>query len=214
MPVSLASLDFAVVREHYLLRERTHQRLRRLFDDGSIHEYVQLALGISDSAGNYSAAEHRGMAGKILVDSSEERIFELAGAINVCPSPHHFPKLIYAQGVPNVKISIGSEIGTMLNPNKFWIGNKRTIWTYLLMKQKWNESRANTELAMYHGHERDSQMSYELWSYIYLAMEERMIELGELASAEAQAQGVPPGILRFLWPDAVCTCLFDEIAKK
>ena len=49
MAVNLADLDMAAVREHYLLRERTHRRLRQLYDAGNVAEYVRLALGITDA---------------------------------------------------------------------------------------------------------------------------------------------------------------------
>jgi hypothetical protein len=59
MAVNLSDLDMAEVRDHYLLRERTHQRLRQLYECGDVPEFVRLALGMTDPAGNYSAAEHK-----------------------------------------------------------------------------------------------------------------------------------------------------------
>ena len=50
MAVNLADLDMAAVREHYLLRERTHRRLRQLYDAGNVAEHVWRALGIADAA--------------------------------------------------------------------------------------------------------------------------------------------------------------------
>src|SRR5438132_675618 len=121
----IAELDMHEVREHYMVRERTHAQVRRLFDAGAVHDFVQLALGISDPAGNYSAAEHR-LGPRILSESNEADVFTLATEIEACPITHHLPDLIYRHSLPYLKISVGSEIAMILKPNVHWVGNVRT----------------------------------------------------------------------------------------
>src|SRR6266513_2543120 len=124
MPVNLTEIDMAEVREHYLLRERTHQRLRQLYDAGNVPEFVRLALGITEDAGNYSAAEH-GIGPRVLgaSASAERDVFALATAIEECPTVNRLPTVIYEQSISNLKISVGSEIAMMLDPERYWVGN-------------------------------------------------------------------------------------------
>src|SRR5207249_225702 len=56
--VNLNDLNMSEVRDHYLMREQLHGRLRELFEAGNVREYTRLALGMTDPAGNYSASEH------------------------------------------------------------------------------------------------------------------------------------------------------------
>lgn len=213
MTATVAKLDMHAVREQYLHRERVHSDLRRFLDSGAVHDFVQLALGISDDAGNYSAAEH-GLGPRILADCTENDVFDLATEIDDCPSPHHLPKLIYRQNLPYLKISVGTEIAMMLNPNQFWVGNVRTIWAHLLQKHHGDQQRANQELSLYRDGERDSEMDYQIWRDVYLALEHELLELGRVASQAAEDQGVTPGTLRFLWADAVASFLYDTFADS
>lgn len=208
----VSQLNMQTVCDHYIERSQTHRELRQHFEDGSVEEYVNLALGISNPAGNYSASEHR-HGGRILHSNNSEDVFDLATEIVGCPSPSHLPKLIYNQGLSYLKISIGTEMAMMLKPETHWVGNKRTIWCHLLIKHHGNRSRANEELIAYYDRDRDSEMDYEIWRYIYLAMEPNMKNLGEIATTVATNQGYVPGELQYLWPDAVATFLFDNFAN-
>ncbi len=213
MTVTAEDLDMHAVRELYLHRELVHLELRRLFDNGAVHDYIQLALGISDSAGNYSASEH-GLGPRILAESTEEAVFDLATVIEQCPNAHHLPELIYHNSLNYIKISVGSEIAMMLKPNDYWVGNVRTIWAYLLQKHDGDQQRANQEFCLYRDGERDSEMNYQIWRDIYLALENALSQLGCVSSQAAQTQGVAPGLLRFLWPDAVASFLYDVFADR
>lgn len=211
MAIRISDLDLSVVRKHYLTRRRAHKRLRRHFENGRVHQFAQLALGISDSAGNYSAAEHR-MGPVILASATEQEIFDLAVAIDNCPSVNHLPKVIYDRDIRGLKISIGSEIAMMLRPKRYWVGNVRTIWSHLLIKHRMNRRTANQELKLYYDGERDSEMDYEVWRDVYLSMEENIRVLGQRAATAAMADGITPGRLRFMWPDAVASHLFNQFA--
>lgn len=213
MSALIAQLDIHEVRDHYLVRERTHTQICKLFGSGAVHDFVQLALGISDPAGNYSAAEHL-LGPRILSESSEADVFQLATEIAACPNPHHLPDLIYRHSLPYLKVSVGSEIAMMLKPNVHWIGNVRTIWTHLLLKHDGNRTRANQELALYRDGERDSEMEYRIWRDVYLALEQSLLTAGRLASEAATSQSVVPRTLRFMWADAVASYLYDRFASS
>jgi hypothetical protein len=211
MAADLSNLDMRQVRAHYLRRKRAHLRLHELFNRGDVHGDAQLALGISDDTGNYSAAEH-GMGPLILARATEQAVFDLATAIDVCPTTNHLPGLVYEHAIPGLKISIGTEVAAMLRPRRYWVGNVRTIWSHLLVKHGMHERRANEELALYHDGERESEMTYQVWQHVYLRMEPDILALGRLAAQAAAARGVRPGRPRYLWPDAVASSAFDAFA--
>src|SRR5688572_18969976 len=119
MDAIIAELDMASVRDHYLSRESAHTTLRQLFEAGCVEEYVNLALGITSPAGNYSAAEH-GLGPRILDENTHKDVFDLATEIETCPNTHHLPDLIYRHKLPYLKISVGSEIAMMLKPDVHW----------------------------------------------------------------------------------------------
>ena len=209
----IGKLDMAGCREHYLSREQAHINLRRFFAAGSVEDYVDLALGIANPAGNYSAAEH-GLGPRILEESEYQRIFDLATEIDACPNTHHLPDLIYRHRLPYLKISVGSEIAMMLKPDVHWVGNVRTVWSHLLIKHKGMQSKANQELKLYRDGQRDSEMDYKIWRDIYIALEPNIVKLGGFAADAAASQGVSPGALRFMWPDAAASFLFDRFADR
>lgn len=209
----LTKLNMADVCQHYTIRSAVHTKIRSLFESGEIDDFAQLALGIADAAGNYSAAEHR-RGPRILSENGADDVFDLARAIDSCRSPHYVPETIYKHDLSCLKIGVGSEIAMMLRPNDFWVGNRRTIWCHLLVRHGWNASKANGELALYFQSDDESEMDYAIWRDIYLAEEPHLIAIGELGSAEAVRQGQTPGTKRFLWPDALATYLFDQFAAK
>lgn len=90
----------------------------------------------------------------------------------------------------------------------------RTIWAHLVLKHKGNKSRANAELALYRDGDRDSEMNYLIWRDIYLALEARMEMISVDANKAAKDQDVKPGKLRFMWPDAVASYLFETHAAR
>ncbi len=213
MQVTLSDLDYRKVNEHYLSRERVHSRLRHLLVTQDVRSFAELALGISDGAGNYSASEH-GMGALILAESNEQEVFDLAIAIDACTQVNHLPRLIYDHGIHGLKIAIGSEMAMMLNPQLYWVGNVRTIWSHLMVKHNMSQQRANEELKLYHDGDRDSEMDYEVWRDVYLRMEPDMRTLGAEAAKAAQSQGVSAGELRYMWPDAVASYLFERCSVK
>ena len=205
-------LEMQTVWDHYTCRERIHFELRRLFDEGEVDKYVELALGIENNDGNYSASLH-GLGHKILDSSSRDSVFACATAIDGCEHAEQLPKEIRHQGLRWLAISVGSEMATMLQPQTRWIANVRTIWWHLLLKHKGRLRDVNFELKAYRNADPGSEMHYQLWEYIYLALEESMLKLNDIATKTAKSQGVPSGRFPFLWADATAAHLFGKFSK-
>jgi hypothetical protein len=142
-------LDFGAVRAHYIARRRVDRTLRGFLEAGDAAAFAELALGISDPIGDFSAAEHR-MGPMILAGAGDREILELGEAIDACSSVNHLPRPIYDRGIHGLKISIGSEIAMMPRPKRFWVGNVRTIWSHLVVKRAMDDDRANEELRLHY----------------------------------------------------------------
>jgi len=195
------------VFQTYLVRERTHKALLSAFANGHIEQYLELALGITDPAGNYSADEHK-LGPRILAMNNQQSIFELARSLYECSSPGDIPRVIYSHKLSHLKISVGSEMAMMLRPNDFWVANVRTVWTHLLIRHGDNYDLANEELQLYRDEERSSEMDYQIWAEIYLQLEVSLVRLHALGVEEAKQQEVEPGSLKYLWADAIATNLY------
>jgi hypothetical protein len=205
----LDNLDFSAIRDHYNTREETHVRLLQLFTDRNINDYLQLALGVSDATGNYSAAEYN-LGPLILSNNTTNSIFGLAQDLFSCEKITHVPNIIHARNLNYLKISVGSEIGTMLRPDEIWIGNRRTIWSHLIIKHNWNSRIANEELELYRDDDRNAEMNYRVWRDIYLSLDASLEELLLNANEEARIQNIQPGRRKYLWADAIASELYDQ----
>jgi hypothetical protein len=201
------AIDYRVACAHYNSRYEIHERLLKAFQENAIHSYVDLALGIEEAGGNYSAAEH-GLGPIILQQSSHEKVFQLARRLYTCQVPAQIPDIIYAENIPFLKVSVGSEMAALLKPELFWVANTRTIWAHLVMKHK-NVQSANFELRAYH-EEMPSEMAYHLWKQIYPLVGSSMTILASLGTKIAQAKGIEPGTVRFLWADAIADTSYNK----
>ncbi len=205
------AIDYCTVSAIYDSRYRIHQRLLKAIKENDVRGYVNLALGIEEPGGNYSAAEH-GLGPLVLQQSSPERVFELATKLFACRVPEEVPTIIYKANVPYLKISVGSEMGALLKPDIFWVTNVRTVWAYLVMKHNGVE-RANEELRYYRTKEMTSEMEYWLWREVYPLVGSSMTKLAHLGTRFAEEQGVEPGGLKFLWADAIADTGYNEYSK-
>lgn len=204
----LQRLNFVDVRELYDERMCVHHRIKTEFKQGNTGQYAQLALGIMDSRGNYSAAEH-GLGPKILSLSPESRVFKLAQQLYECKSPKQIPDVVFQAGIKFLKISVGSEMAAMLRPGTFWVTNVRTIWAHLLIKHADDVKKANEELKLYRDPERTSEMDYRIWSDIHVKLDVALTRLVELGKEEADQQKVEPGTFTYLWADAIANSLYE-----
>ncbi len=198
-------LDFSEVREHYDRREEISQSMRNLFESRRIEQFVHCALGLTDDGtGNYSAHEH-GLGPKILEDRAPEEIFALAEELDVCQNPEAIPAIIYKHRIPYLGISVGSEMATMLNPKRFWVGNIRTIWAHLWVRNQFNPKHANEQLEAYRLGDANAEIKYSLWKTLYVDLGPSLGELAERAAAASRSQDVEPGTIPNLWADAVAS---------
>lgn len=204
------AIDYQVARKLYDSRYRIHRRLLKAFHEKRVQDYVDLALGIEEAGGNYSAAEH-GLGPMILQQSSPERVFQLAKQLYACQDPTQVPNIIYTEGIPFLKISVGSEMAALLGPDLFWVTNARTVWAHLVMKHR-NVLTANSELRAYR-EEMPSEMVYQLWKQIYPLVGSTMTALASLGTKIAQEKGIEPGTVRFLWADAIADTSYNTYSR-
>lgn len=203
-------IDLHDVKQHYESRRDISKKLKNLLSNSSDKEYAELAVGISDPLANYSAHEHQ-LGPRILENNSISAIFSLAQNLAETDLElTHVPKTIYQANLPYLKISVGSEIASMLQPNRFWVGNVRTIWAHLVIKHKGNLEKANEELELYRIDDASSEMHYQIWRDIYLSMEPSLESIKQISDTWADEQGVKPGKLKYIWIDAICSALYES----
>ena len=197
------------VRKNYLGRKSVGKELRRLLLHGKASEFADLALGISNPTGNYSAAEHD-LGPKILSKRNPAAIRDLALSIARSNTATTMLDEIYKANIPWLKVGVGSEMAMLLKPQEFWVANTRTVWAHLLLKHKFDLSRANEELQLYRSGDQNSEMAYRIWKAIYLELGSSVIGLTARGNIEAAAQNVTPGKRQNLWFDSIANSIYEE----
>lgn len=202
-----------VVFTDYQQRFVAHQELAQLVQSQNIDGYANLALGISRPEGNYSASEHN-LGPHVLNNNSKESVFNLANNLTALHDANHVPNTIYRANMPYLKISLGSEIAMMLNPDKYWVGNVRTIYSHLLLKHNGNRARADEELKLYREPDgrRPSEMEYQIWRDIYLSLKNSLQQIASMGNEEAKKQGTPVGEHVFMWADVISSHIYANHA--
>jgi hypothetical protein len=202
-------IDLNTTNDHYLDRKGISQKLKKLIQSEKKEEYVNLALGISDHKANYSASEH-GLGEHILDNNKISSIYKLAKKFMSNElKVKDIPKIIYETNLPFLKISVGSEMATLLQPNKFWVGNTRTIWSHLVIKHKGSWEKANEELKLYQNNETPSEMEYKTWRDIYPSMKDNLETIYKISELWANEQNVKIGKEKYIWIDAICNSLYE-----
>ncbi len=209
----LSDIDMDTVFAHYQQRLVAHQELTQCFQAHNVQNYVNLALGITSPEGNYSAAEYQ-LGPMVLANNSAQSVYNLAIQLDALTDSHHVPLTIYQANMPYLRISLGSEIAMMLNPDKYWVGNVRTIYSHLLLKHNGNQSVADEELQLYREPDgcRPSEMEYLIWRDLYLSLETSLKSIAKMGDEEATKQGVSSGQLKYMWADAICSILYSNHA--
>jgi hypothetical protein len=208
----LDHLDWMQVRAHYDERVNVHQRLLKLLDSGLLDPFARLLLGIAETAGNYSAAEH-GLGPKILTmngPNAPKRIADLAKSFRALTKPRDVPPLIRAAGLSYLWIGVGSEASCMMNPEVCWVANTRSIWTHLVIKHEDNIATADEALDLYRSGDPSSEMAYKIWADIHRSLETAMTRVAEEGANLASKGGVKPGEIVFLWADAIASALYEQ----
>lgn len=207
MPLSV--LDWREVRRHYDSREDAHRQLMKLYARSRQKEFVDLALGISDKAGNYSASDHT-LGPQIRRDNrdADQRVFELAGQLMHLADGIGAPILIHQAGLKRLKIGVGSELSCMVNPTVCWVANTRTIWTHLVFKHRGSIRKANQELALYREEDESSERAYRRWTALHGEVVATLKIVAEDGAQRAEENRVKPGGIPFIWADAICGSLY------
>jgi hypothetical protein len=211
----LDELDWRSVREQYEVRLHVHERFVRLLNAAESRAWFDLALGISDAAGNYSASEHR-LGPRVRAENSnaDSRLRDLARSFMQLSSARNVPELIRAAGLKYVGIGAGSEVSCMSNPTVCWVANTRTIWTHLVIKHVDNFDRANEELNLYRDADVSSEMNYAAWSEIHALLETALSRIAEEGSARAQQSQIVPGDIKYLWADAIANAIYEAHSPR
>ncbi len=202
-------IDLHEVRLHYNPREEVSRKLKSLHSNDSKEKYVELAIGVSDKVGNYSAYEHQ-LGPKILYNNSIDSVFNFSKLIaeedlNV----RALPRLIREANLPFLKIGVGSEMACLLQPDKFWVGNVRTIYSHLIIKHEGDWEKADEELELYRIDDANSEMHYRIWQDIYTSMKSSLDIIYKISVNWAEEQDVKVGKNKYLWIDAFCNALYE-----
>ncbi|HEU5340663.1 hypothetical protein [Edaphobacter sp.] len=178
--------------------------------DNLVFPFANLALGISDPVGNYSAAEH-GLGSKILGTNvnAERLVLDLARKFRLLNSASVVPELIRDAGIKFLQIGVGSEISCMVHPEICWVANARTIWTHLVIKHADNTAKADEELRLYREADVTSEMAYAMWSDIHAQLDVALTRIADLSKEFARRAKVVPGDVTYLWADAIASSLYD-----
>lgn len=207
--ILLSSINMRDVRRNYLDRKSVGKNLRNLLASGPAIEFAELALGISNPTGNYSAAEHA-LGPKILSQRSPSAVKNLAQTIVGCNTAKSMLDEIYKANIPWLKVGVGSEMAMLLKPREYWVANTRTVWAHLLLKHNFSLSKANEELQLYRSGDQNSEMAYNIWRAIYLELASSVVGLTARGNVEAARQSVTPGNRQNLWFDSIANALYQE----
>ena len=205
----LKVLNYNDIYSHYNARVVISSTLQDLLRSGDKAKYSELALGISDPYGNYSASQH-GLGEKILSVTSENKIFELAGNLNLAKTDKDVSKIIYEANIPNLKVSVGTEMAMLLQPDIHWLANTRSIWAYLLEKNN-KINIANEALRLYLKGSEDSKMNYKIWSEIHGLMKQPLLDIAKQGKGYISA-GMIVNLHEFIWADAIANALYDNFS--
>mgnify|MGYP000679578876 CR=1 FL=1 len=202
-------IDLHEVRQHYILREEASRKLNSLHSTGAQKEYVELAIGLTDRMGNFSAHEHQ-LGPRILDNNSINSVFKFSEKlVEEDVNVKMLLGIIRKANLPYLKIGVGSEMACLLQPDKFWVGNVRTIYSHLVIDHKGNWEKADEELSLYRFDDTSSEMHYKIWQEIYISMKNSLDVIYKISLNWAEEQGVKVGKHKYLWIDAVCNEIYE-----
>jgi hypothetical protein len=205
---ALEGLNWCEVRAQYDYRVEVHQQLLRLYRNDR-RSFVNLLLGVSDPAGNFSADEHN-LGPQILSGNSNavNQVCALAQRFMELQTANKVPELIRNAAIRYLKIGVGSEASCMVNPKVCWVANTRTIWTHLVIKHADDFAKADEELRLYRSQDDMSEMAYKIWSEIHRELAASMTRIAEEGCRLAIVASVEPGPIKYLWADAIANGLY------
>jgi hypothetical protein len=201
---ALDGLNWSDVARHFRNRVKVSGELLRLHDDKKVDAYAELAIGYANTDGNYSASEHPVLLSRITENRNwQSQVYELATRFRALTNACAVPGLINEANLNSLKISVGSEISCMVNPDVCWVCNVRTIWLHLA----WTKSPEEAEraLRLFREGASDSEMAYSNWADEFHPLLSRtLVEVGSEGRSRARAEWIPRE-QQFLWADAVAS---------
>ena len=206
----LASVSNRAVLKCDRARRDARDEMLLTLRDREAEAFARLALGIDDPAGNYSAAHH-GLGPEILTlnTRAEERVMELALRLQSEPE-NTVPQAIREAGLTSLSIGVGSELSSMLRPDRLWVCNIRTLWTELAcLLNSFRE--ANKALKLYRESMKESELSWRYWFELHPRLGDFMKQLCDAAIAEPNLTN--PEAPDLIWADAICNVLYDKHAR-
>ena len=215
----LSNLDWNAIRDHYDQRVDVHLEMERLYKTAkkSKSQFADLALGISDPAGNYSADRYK--FGPAILEANKymgsyQAVYNLAGKfIPVTDAAKEVPALIRKANLKYLAISVGSEIACMMNPRNCWVGNARTVFAYIGWDQGLDKAVEAHDLFANRG--PGSEADYSLWEEYYPFLGKALSEIAaEGARLARQENALPGDIIPFLWADAIASAAYDCYALR
>jgi hypothetical protein len=206
----LNSLDWNEVESHFRNRVKVSGELLRLHDDRKISAFAELAIGSTDNAGNYSAAEHPILRPRIGENLNwRGRVYDLTTKFRALTSANDVPDLITNAKLNYLQIGVGSEISCMVKPDVCWVCNVRTIWLHLAWTK--GPGKAEEELRLYREGASDVQMAYMRWADVYHPLlRDTLIEVAAEGKTHAQPQGITASDNVFLWADAIASYAYGR----
>jgi hypothetical protein len=197
-----SGLDWQSVRMQYDVRADISRRLIRLTNANPSSEFAQLALGITDPNGNYSARE-RSLGPRILAENQNaaERVMRLARAFSGLQDGEEVMDELRRAGIINLGIAVGSELACLINPAVCWITNRRTVWTDFLIRNRGNYQSANEAIRI---------SAEQGWTDFHRETRRTLVSLADAGRILTQAADVLPGDLIFLWADAIANQLYED----
>ena len=205
------SLEWDKIVEQFLERQAVSKQLIGLLEDGSAEKFAELAVGLNDPTGNYSANQH-GLGWPILEQNrnSQAQITNLAAQFRKLKSGYTVPTLIKSAQILFLGISVGSEISCMINPANCWVTNTRTTWAHLVIEYNDNITKANEALMLYRTSDANSKMAYDIWADTHARLETSMTGLYEMGQSKSMAAEIDMSSAKYLWADAISNNLYDR----
>jgi hypothetical protein len=207
----LKSLDWEEVASFYTMRVDLHRTAIALMNENRTEEFARLALGISDPAGNFSASRHR--LGRLVLarnNNAAGQVFKLARRLREEEIGWRAPEVIYAAAISYAKISVGSEIGLLVNPERMWVTNERSVWASLVVKHDGNMDLVDSEYELYVNDDPNSEMHYSNWAALHAELVgTSMVSL--LEKARQSGVSLPSdGETDFLLADSIASFMYDQ----
>jgi hypothetical protein len=206
--ISDFKVDHNKIRNYYYTKCKVSELLIDLLKKEKKEDFVNLALGISNPIGNIRANEHN-LGPSILKLNPIENIYDLALQVFTKKlSPNALMKVIYQTNLSYFKVSIGSEMSSMLCPNRYWYCNIRSVWAHLLIKYDGDAAKLNLDIDNVEN--SPSELNYSTWRKIYPDIGISLNDIYEVTTPLRVKEEIYADENKYLWIDAVCNAMYES----